>query len=164
MEAVLLQAPISLSAIRTLMFEVQKNQLERTPATIHGHIGGFKGRGKGPCPPNLAATSSRRGHLAPPGCKKTFQWLGLRPGPRCESLQRSPRSPIADGEGIAAPPYPQEPHSRCRPLGPSALALLASPPRAENRRLGPSSPNMTGQIRLWTVIMSVQLHMSNTCT
>jgi len=37
--------------------------------------GGFKGRGVNgamPSPPNLAPTSSRRGHLTPPEYNKTF--------------------------------------------------------------------------------------------
>ena len=41
---------------------------------------------------------------------------GFRPGPRWESLQRSPSDPLADGEGLAVP-LPRAP-PRCRPYGP----------------------------------------------
>ena len=62
---------------------------------------------------------ARKSHLASIKCKKPLGRPGRRPGPRWESLQRSP-GPIADGEGAGCP-LPNNPTTA---LGLSGLACL----------------------------------------
>jgi len=48
--------------------------------------------------------------------KKTLRRPGLRPGPRCRSLQRSNKPP--SWWGGAGCPFSKNPHPRSRPFGP----------------------------------------------
>jgi len=72
---------------------------------------------------------ARKSHLAFIKCKKPLGRPGLRPGPRLESLQRSP-DPLADGEGAGCP-FSQESHSRSRPFRPR----LSPPPNFKPLRI-----------------------------
>jgi len=65
-------------------------------------------------PRNWPPASSRRGHLGPLECKKTFYRPGFHPGPRWGSLQRSTDS-LAGREGASYPSL--KPHPVLGPLG-----------------------------------------------
>ena len=70
--------------------------------------------------------------------------LGLRPRPRCGSLQRSLRPPSWWG-GSSLPP-PQELHPRFRPFGPRSSALRASYSALRASKFGSQDLNLPPQI------------------
>jgi len=65
-------------------------------------------------------------------CKKTLRWPGLRPGPRCGSLQPPP--PSWWGR-LAAPPKESTPAYGPSSLASSVFLLSASPIGSGRRRL-----------------------------
>ena len=83
--------------------------------------------------------SATRGHLETQFLRKMRISPGLRPGPRWGSLQRSPRPPLLEGRGLAAPSPRTLP-----PL--SALRASSKALRALHR---PSPPMLKPDRRPW---------------